>query len=164
MHKAIAPAAFVVLSILSLLARPVSAEEQCLSLFEAAHAALDEAMGLSEEFEHGGLLYEVGDCHFYTAPQNSGSEHNLEIRVRIPRGAQVSGIYHTHRTHNMDSYWFSKEDVRLHRDLGSIPSFLGDMRTGKRYQLVYEKWHYIFARTGIKGTPFERDPLVASAK
>ena len=61
----------------------------CMTLHEAARAAIAEALPLSVEFEHGGVLFAVNGCHAYSSPQTSGDKHNVTIRALKPAGATL---------------------------------------------------------------------------
>lgn len=108
----------------------------CMTLHEAACAAIAEARPLSAEFEYGGVLFAVGGCYAYSAPQTSGDKHNVTIRALKPAGATLAGIYHTHpgrderRTHE-----FSPNDVRVQAAM-RVPSFIGVVSTGEVYVLT----------------------------
>lgn len=121
----------------------------CMTLREAACAAIAEARPLSAEFEYGGVLFAVGGCHAYSEPQTSGDSHNVTIRALKPAGATLAGIYHTHtgrdgqRTHE-----FSPSDVRVQAAM-RVPSFIGVVSTGEVY--VLSKTPHKSRRTSITG-------------
>jgi proteasome lid subunit RPN8/RPN11 len=107
-----------------------------MTLHEAARAAIAEARALSAAFEYGGLLFAVGDCHAYSAPQTSGDSHNVTIRALKPAGATLAGIYHTHTGRDGQRiHEFSQNDVRVQAAM-RVPSFIGVVSTGEVYVLT----------------------------
>lgn len=137
--------------------------ELCMSLHEAAHAALDEAIELSTDYEHGGVLYKVDGCHFYSEPTTSKEEKRLKIRAYYPKGAEVAGIYHTHTANTFGVGRFSGVDVKMYHQVG-VPSFMGETYSGRKYELVIERFRYAYLRTGVRGTLMEPvEPLLAAS-
>jgi proteasome lid subunit RPN8/RPN11 len=135
MRRAIARSAGVLASAICVLPlATASASEGCPTLHEAARAALTAALPLSTQFEYGGALYVLDGCHGYTAPQTSGSEYHVDLRVNLPAGAALAGIYHTHPGLQEQGRLFSPADVHTHDSL-LVPSFIAFAATGELFAL-----------------------------
>lgn len=113
-----------------------STAHACMTLDDAAKAALAEAVPLSAEHEYGGALYVKSDgCHGFTAPATSGSKYNVELHLTLPVGGHLAGIYHTHPgLPHQTPEKFSYNDVHVHVEL-DVPSYIGVVRTGDVYVL-----------------------------
>ncbi len=121
----------VFIAMLGLLAVAVCAhaETQCLTLDEAAKAALAEAMPLSTEFEYGGAIIVRDGCHTFTPPKTSGLIGDVAVRVAFSTSYTLAGIYHTHPANSPLDHVFSPADVRTQRAL-QVPSYIGVVSTG----------------------------------
>lgn len=99
---------------------------------DAARAALTEAMPLSDydRTEYAGVVLKCGDTYRYTKPDSIGESAAFRVRVTMPKGCELAGIYHTHPKASTDDKFFSPLDVNIANRLG-VPSFLGIVRTGE---------------------------------
>lgn len=104
-----------------------TASAACLTLEEAALAAVAEALPLSRTTEHAGALYALDGCHYFTTPQTSGGADTVKVRVQFPGNARLAGIYHTHPNNGSTSALFSPDDVAIQIAL-NLPSFIGVVR------------------------------------
>lgn len=125
MRRAHARRAGIFASALCALPFAAIAADACHStVTDAARAALAAAIPLSTKFEHGGALYSLDSCYGFTAPQTSGKRTSVELRVALPKGAHLAGIYHTHPGKKADAHTFSADDVATQRRL-NVPSYIG---------------------------------------
>jgi hypothetical protein len=92
---------------------------------EAAREALAVALPLSEEVEHGGVVWAIGDRYCFSAPVR-GTQDEVRYRIVMPEGVRLAAIYHTHPVsaplHKRRR--FSDADIAVSVRL-RVPSYLG---------------------------------------
>ena len=107
------------------------------SVREAAVAVLTQAaMPESGHFEYGGVVYELRGKYYCTEPMTDRNTTAIDIKVRIPTGSQLAGIYHTHpRDAGRIGRAFSAGDISVSVRL-KLPSFLGVPYTNQVLQFI----------------------------
>lgn len=107
------------------------------SVREAAVAVLTQAaMPESGHFEYGGVVYELRGKYYCTEPMTDRDTTHIDIKVRLPAGSQLAGIYHTHpRDAGRIGRDFSKADVQVAVRI-KLPSFLGVPYTSQVLQFI----------------------------
>jgi hypothetical protein len=92
---------------------------------DAARAALAVALPLSEQVEHGGVVWGIDDQYCFTAPVR-GTQDEVRYRVVMSGGMRLAAIYHTHPIsaplHKRRR--FSDADIAVAVRL-RVPSYLG---------------------------------------
>jgi hypothetical protein len=112
------------------------------SMEAAVQAALQEAVHVTKDRkEVGGVIFERDGKFFYSPPANEAKrgrgvtdsrKGQFRVKVQVPKGAKVRGVYHNHPSHSGRSSGpvFSPDDVNMSNQLG-VPSYItfgGEMR------------------------------------
>lgn len=95
---------------------------------EAAQGALKDAIGRSDVYEYAGVVYRWKDKFYYTEPETSKKTHNVNVKVRYPKGSKLIGLYHSHPEGEHSEY-FSEGDIEIAEKLG-VPYFMGNVKDG----------------------------------
>jgi proteasome lid subunit RPN8/RPN11 len=102
------------------------------TLDNAAHAALSEPA--DPVVEQAGVIFrDPQGGYTYSQPQKSRRTDKFELRVDIPRGYKIVGVYHTHPdtgSHDIHADFFTPADVELADRLG-VPSYILTLRSGE---------------------------------
>lgn len=100
---------------------------QYASVDAAALGALQDVPG---GYEYGGAIARCAGAYVATAPVTSGDSAEIEVRVGLPAGCVLAGIYHTHPGIGEDSLLFSAHDVSVAMQLG-VPSYIRFAHSGR---------------------------------
>lgn len=97
----------------------------------AAVAGVKEALAQprADEREFAGAVYRCGDRFGFTKPRTSGQGESVRIEVRLPPGAKLAAIFHTHPGMVSEARFFSEGDTETAARLG-VPSYMGIVRSG----------------------------------
>ena len=98
---------------------------------EAASAALHTVQDVSRETnsEFGGLLYSFEGKVFYTDVVTDKSPGTVTLRGKMPKGAKLVGIFHTHPGMSDIAEQFSQSDLDVARTL-KVPSYIIATKSG----------------------------------
>jgi hypothetical protein len=103
----------------------VPADASCYATVDAAAIdALQAAMLLPSDIEHGGAIYEREGCYVFSAPVTNYKPMAVLFKVRTSSLSRLAGIYHTHTLASGPSDHYSAADVVQAR-YSRVPSFIG---------------------------------------
>jgi hypothetical protein len=108
---------------------------------EAARAALQVALPLSERVEYGGVVFAMAGQYCFSVPI-AGNDVEVRYQVVLPEGVHLAAMYHTHPVsaplHRRRR--FSDADLALAVRL-RVPSYLGVAGTG--LVRVFDRFHRV---------------------
>jgi Domain of unknown function (DUF4329)/Prokaryotic homologs of the JAB domain len=78
--------------------------------------------------EFGGAIYELNGQLVATAPE-TGNGHEVTLHIRIPHGAHLVALYHTHPGSQSSNEDFSEADISVAKQL-KVPSYILATRSG----------------------------------
>ena len=89
---------------------------------EAAIAGLRSLKQQNAEWGGGVLYNPATGMYAYTQPTSQGDGYHFSARIQMPRGWQLSAIFHTHPSGD-NSLMFSGDDVNMAQQL-KVPSYI----------------------------------------
>lgn len=98
------------------------------TLDNALYHSLAQALALSGEFEHGGIVVRYNGVYYASIPVNSGSDRGVNFAQNY-RGELVA-TYHTHLCIGDFQARFSPTDIKQ-AIASKVPSYLGVACTGE---------------------------------
>ncbi len=106
--------------------------------------------------EVSGVLYKDANGNYcYSLPVQSGSQKDFKMQARIPKGASLAGLWHTHPDNrDRDDAYFSPNDVQAAQNL-DVPSFIRMLRTDQVKGFIPGKTATMRAKGGRISSGYE---------